>query len=321
MSDQIEEWLKRLDEILEHQQFETAAEAEAWIRGHADNRSVDEFLADCAPPHARIARVWKSAESAMNPAEAEDRYREVLRLGQEFFAADIAAARHDPALWQVEPARYHMQALFGLAACAEMQSQFDEAEEQYRAVLDLDPRDPLGAHEKIFGLCVMDGRLRDARTMLDAFAGASDSLHGYHRALLRFLEAADEAEQRYQQSGDIEAAASWHDNAANELLEKALDQNCHVARLMAHPRALELDCPAEAAPGSPAEAIMILYASAHLWLSDFLALSWLLGGLKNHRSRTSGHEVEWQQVLLLLGGEATDEERLEYLRNLEESLG
>ena len=90
---------------------------------------------------------------------------------------------------------------------------------------------------------------------------------------------------------------------------------------MAHPRAFELDCPAEAAPGSPAEAIMILYASAHLWLSDFLALSWLLGGLKNHRSRTSEHEVEWQQVLLLLGGEATDEERLEYLRNLEESLG
>jgi len=321
MSDQIAEWLKRLDEILEHQQFESAEEAEAWIREHADNRSVDEFLADCAPPHTRIARVWQSAERAMNPAESVDRYREVLKLGQEFFASDIAAARHDPSLWQMEPARYHLHALFGLAACEEMQSQFDAAEEQYRAVLDLDPCDPLGAHEKIFGLCVMDGRLRDARTMLDAFSGESDSLHSYHRALLRFLEAADEAEQRYQQSGDIEAAASWHDDAANELLEKALDQNCHVARLMAHPRAFELDCPAEATPGSPAEAIMVLYASAHLWLSDFLALSWLLGGLKNHRSRTNDHEDEWQKILQLLGGEATDEERLEYLRNLEESLG
>lgn len=321
MSDQIAEWLKRLDEILEHQQFESAEEAEAWIREQADNRSVDEFLADCAPPSTRIARVWQSAERAMNPVEAEDCYREVLRLGHEFFLSDIAAARLDPSLWQMEPARYHIQARFALAGCAEMQENFDEAEEHYRAVLDLDPHDPLGAHEKIFGLCVMDGRLRDARAMLDAFAGESDSLHSYHRALLRFLEAADEAEQHYQQSGDIEAAASWHDDAANELLEKALNQNCHVARLMAHPRAFELDCPIEATPGSPAESIIILYASAHLWLSDFLALSWLLGGLKNHRISSTEHEIEWQKILQFLGGEATDEERLDYLRNLEESLG
>jgi hypothetical protein len=188
----------------------------------------------------------------------------------------------------------------------------------YLDVWESDPLDSLGCAEKLFSLCVIDGRLSDARAWLDRLVADDSTILCYHRALLRFLEAADMAEQRYQESGDVEAATSWQDETANSLLTKALQQNPYVARLMAHPQAFQLDCPQGSESRSPAEAITVMYACAHLWLSDFLALSWLIGTAKNISCDITGYECEWQQLLEKLGGEPSDEERFAYLRQLEE---
>lgn len=318
MSDQIEEWLKRLDKILEHQKFETAEEAEAWLQEQTKNRSVDEFLSACAPPAARLAQCWQQAEQSSNPTAARHHYKSALAIGREHFIAEIEAARGDPALWQQEPACHILNSLLGMAAACEMESRFEQAEELYREVLELDPADAWDVHEKIFSLCLMDGRLRDARQVFDRHNHGTSSASAYHAALLRFLEAADEAEERYQTTGDVEQAATWQDPQAQELLEIALRKNPFVAALMAHPRAFDLSCPQQAESGTPAEAVMIMYASAHLWLSDFLALSWLLGGAKAVDYSSHPFAADWQKILVELGGEPSDEERFAYLRSLEE---
>jgi hypothetical protein len=61
-----------------------------------------------------------------------------------------------------------------------------------------------------------------------------------------------------------------------------------------------------------------MFTTAHLWLSDFLALSWMLAALKNHPSEDVTHHAAWQKVLDQIGGEPTDEERFAFLRSLEE---
>lgn len=321
MSDQIEEWLKRLDEILEHQKFESAEEAEAWIREQAQNRSVDEFLQQCAPPATKLARLWEHAETRSHPGEARQGYEDALTFSKEQLPEIWAEAAENPERWQEEPACLILQSLFGIAGTCEMASEFDEAEERYREILALDPADSLGVGEKIFSLCLMDGRLRDARDIYETFAHKETTQTSYLAALLRFLEAADEAEERYQESGDVEAAAAWKDETAEQLLDTALRKNPYVAKLMAHPRAFELDCPQQSEPGSPHEAIAIMYATAHLWLSDFLALSWLLGGAKSIAHSNNAHDTAWEAILEKMGGEPTDEERFAFLRSLEELEG
>jgi len=318
MSQPIEQWLKHLDAILEQHQFESAEEAEAWLRQQSENRSIDEFFEQCATPAMRLTLLWQRAEQANDPEEAQELYSAAIKHAENELVAEIAAARHSPSSWPDNIVHPYLLSLFGRAATAEMLGNLSDAERFYLDVWEADPLDSLGCAEKLFSLCVIDGRLSDARAWLDRLVADDSTILCYHRALLRFLEAADMAEQRYQESGDVEAASSWQDETANSLLTKALQQNPYVARLMAHPQAFQLDCPQGSESRSPAEAITVMYACAHLWLSDFLALSWLIGTAKNISCDITGYECEWQQLLEKLGGEPSDEERFAYLRQLEE---
>lgn len=318
MSHSIEQWLKHLDAIMEQQAFETEAEAEAWLREQSENRSVEEFFESCATPAMRLTALWQRAEQATDPDEARSAYEAAINHAEKNLSAELAAARCDPASWTESKVHPYLLSLFGRAACAEMLGDLDAAEEFYHSTWEADPLDSLGCAEKLFSLCAIDGRLADARQWLDRLDGETSTILCYHRALLRFLEAADEAAQRYQETGDLAAASSWQDEKANDLLAQALQRNPYVARLMAHPQAFQLDCPSDTTPSSPAEAISVMYASAHLWLSDFLALSWLLGRAKEAPQEIAGQEHSWQELIAQLGGEPSDEERFAYLRQLEE---
>lgn len=319
MSHSIDQWLKHLDAIMEQQAFETEAEAEAWLREQSKNCSVEEFFERCATPAMRLQQLWQSAEEASEPEAALNAYQEAIAFAEKELAGDIAAAGRDPVSWAESKAHPYLLSLFGRAACAEMLGELGVAEEFYECVWKADPLDSLGCVEKLFSLSVTDGRLADARKWLDHLAADDSTIVHYHRALLRFLEAADEAEQRYQETGDLDVASSWQDETANALLARALQANPYVARLMAHPQAFQLDCPREAAAGSPAEAISVMFASAHLWLSDFLALSWLIGRAKESAQEIPSYENSWQELIAQLGGEPSDEERFAYLRSLEET--
>jgi hypothetical protein len=318
MAEPIEQWLKRLDQILEHQQFETAAEAEEWMRKQAENRSVEEFLLENAPPAVRLQALWDEAEKSQDAAVASELYARGVALAEEEFADALEAARCDSSKWEDGPAALYLSCLFGWAASCEAMSDFAEAERLYSRVFAEAAGEPLGAGEKLFSLCVMDGRLEDASRWLPNECDDEAAEITYQRALLRFLVAADEAEQAYQASGDVEAASSWEDAQANEWLRKAIRSNPYAARLIGHPRAFDLEYPAEAAAGSPAEGVKILFSSAHLWLSDFLALAWMLGELKQSPALPEEFAAEWSVLLEKLGGEPSDEERFAFLRSLEE---
>ena len=318
MSQPIEQWLKHLDAILEQHQFETAEEAETWLRLQSENLSIDEFFERCATPAMRLTLLWQEAEQSEDPAEAHLAFQKAIDHAEHALAPDITAAKTDPSSWSDSAVHPYLLSLFGSAATAEMLGNLNEAENFYLSVIEADPLDSLGCAEKLFSLCVIDGRLAEARAWLDRLIDDDSTIIRYHRSLLRFLEAADEAEQLYQQTGDVAAAESWYDEPANALLQLALHRNPYVARLMAHPQAFQLDCPQDYEPGSPAEAIAVMYATAHLWLSDFLALSWLIGGSKDFPLEENSHFDSWQELLAQLGGEPSDEERFAYLRKLEE---
>ena len=318
MEEPIEQWLKRLDQILEHQQFETTAEAEEWMRKQVENRSVEEFLRENAPPEVRLQSLWEDAERAQDAAQASDLYARGVALAEEKFADALEVARRDSSKWEDGPAALYLSCLFGWAASCEAMSNFAEAERLYVRVFSEAAGDPVGAGEKLFSLCVMDGRLEDAAQWLPNESDGAAAAVKYQRALLRFLLAADEAEQAYQQSGDVEAASTWEDAQANEWLSMAMRANPYAARLIGHPRAFDLEYPAEAAAGSPAEGVKILFSSAHLWLSDFLALAWMLGELKQSPALPEKFAAEWSILLEKLGGEPSDEERFAFLRSLEE---
>ena len=70
MADSIEQWLKHLDAILEHHQFETEYEAESWLREQCENRSIDEFFETCATPALRLTMEWQRAEETEDPENA-----------------------------------------------------------------------------------------------------------------------------------------------------------------------------------------------------------------------------------------------------------
>ena len=320
MAEQIEQWLKHLDAILEHHQFETAEEAEAWLREQSQHRTIEEFFTTCATPALRLEMEWRRAEEAADPETALRGYEAAISHAEETLGAEIDAARREPATWPESKVRPYLCCLFGRAACQEMVGELGAAEMSYQQVWNADPLDSLGAAEKMFSLCLTDGRLADARVWLDRLADDASTTLCYHRALLRFLEAADAAEQAYQETGDLEAAQSWQDAEANGLLDRALRRNPYVARIMAHPRAFELDCPSQAGEGSPEEAVQVMFATAHLWLSDFLALSWLIARSKEV-PLDDKHAAAWQRLLEKLGGEPSDEERFAYLRQLEEMDG
>jgi tetratricopeptide (TPR) repeat protein len=321
MAEPIEQWLKQLDAILEQHQFETAEEAEAWLLEQSQNRSIDEFFEQCGPPLLRLRWMWQRAEQAQDPQSALSMYEEAIAHAEVTLAAEINEARLDEIGCPDSPLHPYLCCLFGSAGCREMLGQLDEAETMYRKVWDADPMDSLGVAEKLFSLCLTDGRLHEARTWLDRLNDDDSTILCYHRALLRFLEAADLAEQAYQESGDVEAARAWEDAEANRLLDLALRSNPYVAAIMAHPRAFEMACPQEVTSGSPAEAVQVMFASAHLWLSDFLALHWLIGRSHYFPLQDHVHSGEWHRLLEELGGEPTDEERLAYLRQLEEMDG
>lgn len=321
MAEPIEQWLKHLDAILEHHQFETAEEAEAWLRLQSENRSIEEFFETCAVPSVRLTSLWQRAENAQDPEAALALYEQAIAHAEETLAEEIAAARRDPLTWQEGNMQPYLCSLFGRAATREMLGDLAGAEQAYRQVWEADPLDSLGVGEKLFSLSLTDGRLAEARAWLDRLAEEDSTIVLYHRALLRFLEAADEAEQAYHQSGDHEAASSWQDQLASDLLDQALRRNPYVARIMAHPRAFELDCPQQAETGSPQEAVQLMFATAHLWLSDFLALSWLIARSKDTPPPADTFTAAWKDLLEKLGGEPSDEERFAYLRQLEEMEG
>ena len=318
MSQQIEQWLERLDEILQYHSFESAEEAERWIREQAKERTVEEFLAECATPKAKLRALLQQAEAADDPQVAQRLFADAIAMAEQQMGVEIAAAKLDPELWAEEPASYYLHAMMGLGASCEMASEFSQAKVHYQQVLELDSSDPWQARTKLFSLAVMEGYLSEAEELLAQVPDDDSTQVCYHRALLQFLLAADEAEQRYQQSGDEEEASAWQDATANRLLEVALAQNPYVAKIMGHPRAFELTCPLEVEQGSPEEAVVIMFTTAHLWLSDFLAVSWMLAALKNHPSEDVTHHAAWQKVLDQIGGEPTDEERFAFLRSLEE---
>ena len=115
MAHTVEQLMKYLDEILEHYGFETAAEAETWLKEQSDNRTLEEFLDQCATPSLRLLFTWQKAENELEPSVALELYQQAIDYAEEHLRAAIDAARQDPSSWAESKAQPYLCSLFGLS--------------------------------------------------------------------------------------------------------------------------------------------------------------------------------------------------------------
>ncbi len=318
MSESIESWLRQLDAICEAQGFETAEEAQAWLKEMSEGCSIEDFFDQHSPSASHLLAILNAAEQQQSPETALPLYERAVRIGERFFAQSIIAPDALSPEADAPPSSLHLYiaALAGLAACQEWTMQAESAVLTYQKMLHADPQDQAGAFDKLFCLLVTQGRIAEAREFLES-CQRRDSFFLYNKALIAILEASDAIAWNEAQ-GDAAEPLSTSTSPDAPSLDQALRANRYLPHILTHPRSMQIECTEEPQPGSPAEALSIAQTSAHLWLGDWAALDALIRQAPRFPISHGGFEQEWQRLLVAMGGDVSSQERLDYLHAIEE---
>lgn len=317
MSQSIETWLRQLDAICTEQGFESAAEAEAWLKSMSEGLDIDEFFDQHAPAESHLKGLLHAAEQVETPEEAIGIYERAVRVGERFFASSIIDCERTDVAWEESPLHLYTMALMGLAACQEWLIQGEAAVLTYRKILRADPLDHSGAFDKLFCLLIAQGLVADARE-LHSNGLRCDAFALYQKAMLAILEFADTREMKLAEGIEMnEADENEILRPVMQALDQALRANRYVPWILTHPQGMTLEWKQTATSGSPSEALTIAHSMAHLWLGDWLALEILLQQATRFPLSHGGHEEEWNTMLTALGGEPTSEEKRAYLEAIE----
>ena len=317
MSHSIETWLRQLDVICAEQGFESAVEAEAWLKSMSEGLDIEEFFDQHSPAESHLKGLLYAAEQVETPEEAIKIYERAIRVGERFFASAIIDCEGADVAWEESPLHLYTMALMGLAACQEWLMQGEAAELTYRKILRADPLDHSGAFDKLFCLLVARGLVADARELHENRL-RNDAFALYQKGILAILECTDMREMKLAQGEEIdEMDESEILRPAMHALDQALRANRYVPSILTHPQGMSLEWKQAATSGSPSEAVIIAHTMAHLWLGDWLALQMLLQQATRFPLSHGGHEEEWQSLLNQLGGEPTSEDKIAYLQSIE----
>ncbi len=165
-------------------------------------RKALEVCGDCADAHVLLA------EHATGPDEALEHYAEGVAAGERA----LGKARFDEEVghfWGVIDTRPYMRARFGLAQCHERLGQLDEAVDNYRELLRLNPGDNQGVRYLYLPCLLRLGRDAEAARFMKKSDDEPTANWAYTRAVLA-----------YRLGGDC--------SAANDELAKAVKTNPHV---------------------------------------------------------------------------------------------
>jgi len=211
-------------------------------------RQALEVCPDCADAYVILA------ESAGNPEKALGLYEKGVEagrrtLGPETFEED---AGH---FWGVHETRPFMRALMGVAEAQQALGRTDEAADNYRELLRLNPHDNQGIRYLLLPLLIEQDADEEASNLLEQYDEDIGAVWLYSRALLT-----------YRREGDTPAA--------RRLLEEAMDANPFVPEYLLDEE-MPPDWPDSYAPGSKEEALICREECRGAWESTPGALDWL----------------------------------------------
>jgi len=212
-------------------------------------RKALELSADCADAYVVLAEESRADEDALALYEQGVAAGE-RALGRDVFAQEVGR------FWGIVATRPYMRARLGLAQCLEALDRREEAIEQYRELIRLNPGDNQGVRYSFLAALLFAGRDDEAAALIEQFGDEPTALWRYGRALSVF-----------RREGDS--------RTARECLRAALRTNRHVPQLLTGDSAWPGPEPTAYAPGSREEAAICDSDLGEAWEATPDAIRWM----------------------------------------------
>jgi tetratricopeptide (TPR) repeat protein len=171
--------------------------------------------------------------------------------------------------WEHVETRPHMRARFALANTLRNVGRDEEALEQYRELLRLNPNDNQGVRQMLVPALLENGRNEEAGALLDAYEGDSQATMPYARTLWLLRTEGDSARTRASLNGAIRV-------------------NPYVAKYLLKPESIPPDAPPYVALGSKEEGASVALGLLDAFDATPGALAWLRLHASGARGRGSG---------------------------------
>jgi tetratricopeptide (TPR) repeat protein len=218
-------------------------------------RKALEISPDCADAYSLLAE-----ETASSLPEVLDLYRHGVEageraLGKEAFEEDVGH------FWGILDTRPYMRALAGLAGCLWAAGKHEEAIEQYKEMLRLNPNDNQGIRDLLMPCLIIMGRDKEAEVLFREYRDDGMTFWIYSRALLDF-----------RKMGDSEIS--------RKSLAAAVKKNKHVPAYLLGRKKIAKSLPEYYSPGDESEAIFYAKENLEAWKITSGALDWLLNQTK-----------------------------------------
>jgi tetratricopeptide (TPR) repeat protein len=204
---------------------------------------------DCADAYVLLAQ-----ESARNPEEALDFYRQGVEAGERAIGDEFDdMVEH---FWGVLETRPYMRAREGLAETLWALGERKQAITHVQEMLRLNPHDNQGMRYILINWLLETGQDKEVDKLLKRYPDDYSASWHYSQALHSF-----------RQSGASKQA--------NEQLDAAISYNPHVPKYLLMRRPLPAQMPGYYSPGDDSEAITYIVEGRRAWLQTDGALMWL----------------------------------------------
>jgi tetratricopeptide (TPR) repeat protein len=217
-------------------------------------RKALEISPDCADAYVLLAE-----ETASSLTEALNLYRQGVEageraLGREAFEEDVGH------FWGILETRPYMRARAGLAGCLWAAGIHDEAIEQYKGMLRLNPNDNQGIRDLLMPCLIVMGRDKEAEALFNEYEDTL-AVWMYSRALLDF-----------RKMGDSEIS--------RKSLTAAVKKNRHIPAHLLGRKKMPQSLPDYYSPGDQSEAVFYVKENRKAWETTSGAFDWLLDQTK-----------------------------------------
>ncbi len=236
-----------------------------------------KISSDCADAYVLLAEYAKTIE------EATDLYEKGVAAGERAIGKK-AFKEYEGHFWGFLETRPYMRACEGLAQCLLESGRQEEAADQYRNMLRLNPNDNQGIRYLLVTLLLELEQHKEVCRLLKQYEKDDSAEWVYARVLLAFRTEGESA------------------NAVT-LLKRAVKANKHVPQYLVGNKPLPHEMPPYIGRGDEDEAVAYVANNRTVWLDTPGAVSWIRKTLKlpmvrGERSRRSS----WPQVKLALRG-------------------
>ena len=218
-------------------------------------RKALETSPDCADAYALLAK-----ECANSVTEALDLYRQGVEageraLGKEAFEEDVGG------FWGILETRPYMRARAGLAECLWAAGKHNDAIQQYKDMLRLNPNDNQGIRDLLMPRLIEMGKDEEAEVLFKEYQDDGMASWAYSRALLDF-----------RKMGDSEIS--------RKSLKAAIKNNNHIPAYLLGRKKMPQSLPEYYSPGDETEAMFYIKENLEAWKTTPGVLNWLLSETK-----------------------------------------